>query len=84
MIPIKLSKDHKQALVSRIQTYFIEEKDEEIGNLAAENLLDFVLHLVGPHVYNQALADARKLVNDRMQTIEDELYAMEQSEFTRR
>ena len=43
-----------------IQTYFREERDEQVGIIAAEELLDRFLADVGVVVYNRALDDARQ------------------------
>lgn len=68
---IKLPLELKQQLLERIIAYFEQERGEPIGWIAAENMLDFMLGELGPIVYNQALADARALVLDRMQQLED-------------
>ena len=39
--------------------------DEEIGELKAGLLLDFILSELGPSVYNQAIADARAFFEER-------------------
>jgi uncharacterized protein (DUF2164 family) len=60
---IELPKDvQKQALASIVR-YFRENRDEEIGNIAASGLLSFFLEEVGPSIYNKAVAD----VQERMQ-----------------
>jgi uncharacterized protein (DUF2164 family) len=60
---IELPKDvYKQALASIVR-YFRENRDEEIGNIAASGLLSFFLEEVGPSIYNKAVAD----VQERMQ-----------------
>lgn len=46
-------------LVDSIQTYFREERGDEIGELGATLLLEFILAEIGPSVYNQALRDAQ-------------------------
>lgn len=56
---ITLPDPTRQALVDAIKHYFRTERDEEIGDLQAGFLLDFVLETVGPSVYNQALRDAQ-------------------------
>lgn len=77
MIPIKLPRDQKAALVQGIQDYFEKEGIEAIGNLQAEGLLDFFLQEAGPYVYNCAVEDARKIVLERIQSVEDDLYALQ-------
>lgn len=60
-------------LVEDIQEYLETELSERIGNLAAEGLLDFVLSQVTPYVYNQAIADARKISMQQMERTDEEL-----------
>jgi uncharacterized protein (DUF2164 family) len=54
----------KQA-VSALREYFAANMDEEIGDLKAGLLLDFILIELGPSVYNQAIADARTFFEER-------------------
>lgn len=56
--------ERKQA-VSALQAYFADHMEEQIGELKAGLLLDFVLSELGPSVYNQALADARAFFEER-------------------
>ena len=81
----KMKKEDREKIVRNIQGYFLDERDEEIGNLAAEDILQFVINEVGPYIYNNALNEARKVVGERMLSIEDELYALEKpQEITKR
>ena len=54
----------KQAIAA-LRQYFAANLDEEIGDLKAGLLLDFILSELGPSVYNQALADARAFFEER-------------------
>jgi uncharacterized protein (DUF2164 family) len=54
----------KQAIAA-LQQYFAANMDEDIGDLKAGLLLDFVLSELGPSVYNQAIADARAFFEER-------------------
>ncbi|KTD88051.1 DUF2164 domain-containing protein [Paenibacillus etheri] len=78
MQPIKIQREHKLQITSSIQDYFDTELSSEIGQLASENLLDFMLKELTPYIYNQALADARKVIEQKMNSVEEELYALEQ------
>lgn len=73
----KLPKEQKEQIVEKLRDYFAERRSEEIGQLEAELMLDDLIALIGPHVYNHAIGDARKLVGDKMSAMEDELYAIE-------
>lgn len=84
MIVLKLPKEQKEQMTARIQQYFELERSETIGSIAAEQLLDFMIKEIGPHLYNHAINDARKAVLERMQTLEDELYALEKPILTKR
>ncbi|MDQ8738651.1 DUF2164 domain-containing protein [Paenibacillus sp. LHD-38] len=84
MLMKKLPKEQKEQLAARIQHYFELERSETIGSIAAEQLLDFMIQEIGPHLYNHAINDARKAVLERMQTLEDELYALEKPIVTKR
>ena len=77
MIPIKVSREDKVKIINRIKTYFDEERSEAIGDLAAEQLLDFIAGELGPHIYNRAIFDVRQLINDRFAQIEEDLYVLE-------
>lgn len=77
MLTIKLPKEEKELLIDDVIRYFEEERSETIGRLAAEACLDHMIGLIGPAVYNQALKDARSLVSERMNGLEDDLYALE-------
>lgn len=56
---IALPDETKKALVTAIRLYFSQERDEEIGDLAASFFLDFVLEEIGPSIYNQGIKDAQ-------------------------
>lgn len=77
MIPIKLPREDKLQLVHRVQYYFETERGESIGELAAEQLVDFLLGEAGPYLYNAALADARNVFQEKMNQLDDELYTLE-------
>ncbi|WP_058303120.1 DUF2164 domain-containing protein [Gorillibacterium timonense] len=77
MIPMKLPREEKLALIEALQTFFEEERSESLGMLGAEQLIDFMIQELGPILYNRAIFDARTLMNDRMVQLEDELYSLE-------
>jgi len=77
IIPIKLPREQKKEIICKVQTYFEEERAESIGELAAEQWIDFMIKELGPYIYNTAIEDARKTINERINQIEDELYSLE-------
>jgi uncharacterized protein (DUF2164 family) len=68
---IKLSKEQKQELIAKIKDYFLSERDEELGDLGAGILLDFILEKIAPVIYNQGIADAYKYLNDKLPDLFD-------------
>ncbi len=72
-----LTKEQQRQLIQRIQAYFLEERDEEIGIIAAERWLEFAAEEIGVYYYNRAIADARRLVQRQMEGLETELFILE-------
>jgi len=78
VIVLKIPREYKHSLVNEIQSYFETERSEKIGDLAAENFLEFMIKQLGPVIYNQAIKDCRAVVMQQMERVEDEIYALEQ------
>lgn len=66
-------------MVADIQRFFYEERDEEIGIIAAENVLEFFQEYLGPHFYNEGIKNARNLIEQKMASIEEDLYSLEKA-----
>ncbi|OEG00182.1 hypothetical protein BHF71_06040 [Vulcanibacillus modesticaldus] len=77
MMNLKLRREHKDVLIVKLQEYYQTERSEEIGSIAAEGFIEFMIRELGPYIYNQAINDARTLINEKMLSIEDDLYALE-------
>jgi uncharacterized protein (DUF2164 family) len=73
---IKFSKEQKQEIIESIQHYFHQERDDEIGELAAELMLDFFLKQIGPHFYNQGVQDAKEMTLEKMMSMEVDIEAL--------
>jgi uncharacterized protein (DUF2164 family) len=74
----KFTREQKLPAIRAIQDWFMRERDEEIGDLAAELLLDALGPTIGRLWYNQAIHDARAIVASQMATLDEELFALEQ------
>lgn len=79
MLSIKLPKEEKEEIIQNVQNFFEEERSETIGALGAEQFIDFMIEELGPYIYNKAIADARTLIHDKINQIDDELYSLEKS-----
>jgi uncharacterized protein (DUF2164 family) len=80
MKPIKFDKEQREAIVGRIRRYFSEELEQEIGVIPSEQLLGFFAEVIGPYYYNQGLADAQAVFARTIDSVNDEIYALEQRE----
>jgi uncharacterized protein (DUF2164 family) len=70
---IEISKEVKKEIIEEIKEFFLKERDEEIGELAAELVFDFIAEKIGPYFYNQALNDAHYFLSEKL----EDLYGLE-------
>ena len=56
---ITLTPEAEAQTMASLKRYVREELDQDIGDLKAKLLLDYLLKEVGPVVYNQAISDAQ-------------------------
>jgi len=80
MKKIAFSKETRADITGRIQRYFHDELDQEIGAIPAELLLGFFVETVGPYFYNQGLADAQAVFAKSLDDVNDRIYGLEQRE----
>ncbi|HEY8909932.1 MAG TPA: DUF2164 domain-containing protein [Desulfosporosinus sp.] len=66
---IELSKDVRQVLLENLKRYFWSEREEELSNLGAELMLDFIVNEIGPYIYNQAIEDSYAYMNERIEDL---------------
>ena len=66
---IKINKETKDDLIRNIKIYFENERDEELGDLAASMVLDFIIKDMAPYFYNQGVLDAYKYLSDRVEDV---------------
>jgi uncharacterized protein (DUF2164 family) len=78
MPAIEFSSEQKNAIVQKIQRYFLDELDQDMGQFDAQFLLDFFSKEMGPYYYNQGLHDAQAVLEKQLETIADAIYEIEQ------
>ncbi len=84
MPKIEFTRDEKERIVDQVQRYFEKELDQDLGQFDAEFLLDFFSEKMGPFYYNKGLADARSVLQNKLEDIDEAIYEIEQPiEFTR-
>ena len=70
MSKIKLIKEEKKHLIDEIKDYFGNERDEDIGDLQGDLILDFILEKIAPSIYNQAVSDMKNYMEEKI----DDMY----------
>ncbi|NLM13502.1 MAG: DUF2164 domain-containing protein [Epulopiscium sp.] len=66
---INFSKEQKQEMINLIKEYFYQERDEDLGDLAADMILTFFIEKLAPCIYNQGVEDAYTFMSDKLQDI---------------
>ena len=74
---IELSQETKQQLIESIKQYFVENMDEEVGDLKALLLLEFCMKEIGPTIYNQAISDAQTFMRDKVSDLDGSCFEPE-------
>jgi uncharacterized protein (DUF2164 family) len=74
---IELDPRRRQQLVARLRAFVLEEFDEEMSDFRAQQVLDFFLAALGPQVYNQAVQDARKVMQQKLDDLDGEVHLPE-------
>ena len=84
MSTIEFSKDEKEILAQKIQAYFRDELNSEIGQFDALFLLDFFSEEIGSYFYNRGLYDAQVILQKRVEDINESILELEKiTEFRR-
>jgi uncharacterized protein (DUF2164 family) len=78
MKPITFSREETKAIVGEIQDYFRSELDQDIGSIPAEMLMRFFIERMGAYFYNRGVYDAQALIRERMDSLTDDIFGLEQ------
>lgn len=72
---IKLTKSEQEAMIREIKSFHLDERDEEIGDLAAMLILDFITDSLGKFYYNAGVRDAKSYIFEKLEEISElEIY----------
>jgi uncharacterized protein (DUF2164 family) len=69
---IVLDPDRRRRLVAAVRAYLKEHHDDDVGELKAGLLLDFLVRELGPVVYNLAIHDAQAYFQQKIEDLEIE------------
>ncbi|UCF36089.1 MAG: DUF2164 domain-containing protein [Acidobacteriota bacterium] len=67
---INFKTEIEQQMIQSIKRYFRDELEQEIGDLKARLLLNFIKLEIGPVIYNEAIRDAQGFFQDRVVDLE--------------
>jgi uncharacterized protein (DUF2164 family) len=74
---IEISKEARAEAVSSLERYFETNMGERIGNVAADQLLQFFLEEMGPVIHNRAVADVQERLQARVMEVDIEVHEEE-------
>jgi uncharacterized protein (DUF2164 family) len=77
MSKIELPRETHEALAKALSRYLKEELDLEVTGFDAVFLLDFISETLGPHYYNQGLADAQAILAKKLDEIGETIWQLE-------
>jgi len=77
MTKIEFSAEETKIITRKIQQYFRDELDQDLGKFGSEFLLEFFTREIGSYFYNRGLYDARAVLMAKMDDITDAIYQIE-------
>jgi uncharacterized protein (DUF2164 family) len=75
---IRLTDERRARMLRGIRRFFDEKLDQQLGEFAAERILEFFVKELGPPVYNQAIQDARAFLQGKLDDLDVEYYEPEE------
>lgn len=77
MSKIELPEDIRDQIARALSRYLKDELDLEVAGFDAVFLTDFITEHLGPHFYNQGLADAQALLAKKLDEMADLISQLE-------
>lgn len=68
-----LSTDQKQIAINEIIDFFSTQRDQEIGIIAAGDILDLFLQTSAISIYNKGVEDAQKIVKEKLTELDAQI-----------
>ncbi len=68
-----LTPEQRKVMINKIIDYFAVERDQQLGIIAAEDILDEFLEIAGNDLYNKGVIETKKLVQDQLQSLNFEI-----------
>lgn len=61
-----ISEEKKREVIGAIIAFYKSERDEDVGVIAAEEIMELVIDLVGRDIFNKGVDETAKLLQDRL------------------
>ena len=71
-----ISSETRNRQINAVIAFFKEERNEEIGVIAAENLLTFFEENIGKEIYRKAVLDCKRVLKNRLDDLDVDLDAL--------
>ncbi|TCT26858.1 uncharacterized protein (DUF2164 family) [Melghiribacillus thermohalophilus] len=72
----RMPEQQKQDCKTRIKEFFYRERGEEIGDLAADHIYQFVQEELGMYFYNRGVEDAKGMMEQKLISLEEDLESL--------
>ena len=69
----RLTDEERKIVKEELTLFFENERDEKIGIVAAEEILNFFLKSAGSILYNKGVDDAKKALSNRYEELQFDL-----------
>jgi len=66
---IEINKETKALMIDEIRLFFLKQRSESISDFHANLLLDYMLDVIGPLIYNQAINDAHRFISEKTEDL---------------
>lgn len=73
---VKFTMEEKKKMIDQIQYFFKAERDEDLGIIASETILDFFINTLGTDFYNKALDDTLLWLKRGAENLEADYYEL--------
>lgn len=66
---IKISIEKRNLMLKDIKIWFSKERDEDLGDLSSNLILDFFIEKLAPEIYNQGVYDSHEFLADKVEDL---------------
>lgn len=71
---IRLTDERRERTLRGIRKFYAEVLEQELSEFTAGRILDFFVKELGAPLYNQAIQDARKFLQEKLDDLDVEFY----------